>query len=465
MDLEKAKKHQSIKVIVSEAIMVLTVAITVIILALVVSGYWLNSNFQVERNGMLQISSVPTGADVSIDDKDSSWIERTNASKILPSGKHTVMVSKEGYDSWSKEINISEGLLYRLHYPRLFLQNRTPEKILDTNGYSYATVSSDRNSLLLINDTTNWLLVDLRNENPKTTKLDIANVISGTSLAEGADVGLFTGKILSADWNYDSNRILFNIMQQDKNEWVLLDIKDPSKSINITKEFSLNFSNIKILDNAANNLLALNDGNMHRIDVSARSVSAVIASQVSYFDHFHNEVVFSATKEDKPYVGFFKIGNEEITELLETESPAMVAISKFYDTKYISILIGKQLSLYEQLDMAKYGEYTLTIEPKSLKVGHDGEFLIMNDGRHIASLDMEANKVVEWDIAGDTFGWIDNDMIYSISDGELIVYDYDGFNRRPLAKNVSSHFPAAITLNKWLYYFSDDNLIRELITS
>lgn len=465
MDLEKAKKHQSIKVIVSEAIMVLTVAITVIILALVVSGYWLNSNFQVERNGMLQISSVPTGADVSIDDKDSSWIERTNASKILPSGKHTVMVSKEGYDSWSKEINISEGLLYRLHYPRLFLQNRTPEKILDTNGYSYATVSSDRNSLLLINDTTNWLLVDLRNENPKTTKLDIANVISGTSLAEGADVGLFTGKILSADWNYDSNRILFNIMQQDKSEWVLLDIKDPSKSINITKEFSLNFSNIKILDNAANNLLALSDGNMHRIDVSARSVSAVIASQVSYFDHFHNEVVFSATKEDKPYVGYFKIGNEEITELLETESPAMVAISKFYDTKYISILIGKQLSLYEQLDMAKYGEYILTIEPKSLKVGHDGEFLIMNDGRHIASLDMEANKVVEWDIAGDTFGWIDNDMIYSISDGELIVYDYDGFNRRPLAKNVSSHFPAAITLNKWLYYFSDDNLIRELITS
>ena len=52
-------------------------------------------------------------------------------------------------------------------------------------------------------------------------------------------------------------------------------------------------------------------------------------------------------------------------------------------------------------------------------------------------------------------------MLYSVKDGDLIVYDYDGLNRRVIASNVSSRFPAAITDDKWLYYFSDGQLIRE----
>ena len=122
MDFDKIKRRQSLKVIISEAIMVLAVIITVIVLAFVVSGYWLNSDFKIERQGLLQISSFPTGADVEIDGSV-SWLQKTNTSKVLSSGEHTVALSKENYDSWSKTINISEGLLYRINYPRLFLKN------------------------------------------------------------------------------------------------------------------------------------------------------------------------------------------------------------------------------------------------------------------------------------------------------------------------------------------------------
>ena len=74
---------------------------------------------------------------------------------------------------------------------------------------------------------------------------------------------------------------------------------------------------------------------------------------------------------------------------------------------------------------------------------------------------MEADLVREWTIENAIFDWIDNDMLYTVSEGELIVYDFDGYNRRVIAKNVSSHFPIGITDNKWLYYFSDDQLVRE----
>jgi hypothetical protein len=52
-------------------------------------------------------------------------------------------------------------------------------------------------------------------------------------------------------------------------------------------------------------------------------------------------------------------------------------------------------------------------------------------------------------------------MIYTIKNNELIVYDYDGLNRRSISTNVSAHFPVTITNNRWMYYFNDDGLVRE----
>ena len=97
MNQEERLRRQNLRVIVSEALMVVTVAVTVLILAFVVSGYWVNPDGKIERNGMLQISSVPTGADVAIDG-ETSWLQRTNTNKILTSGKHEINLTKEGYD-------------------------------------------------------------------------------------------------------------------------------------------------------------------------------------------------------------------------------------------------------------------------------------------------------------------------------------------------------------------------------
>ena len=106
-------------------------------------------------------------------------------------------------------------------------------------------------------------------------------------------------------------------------------------------------------------------------------------------------------------------------------------------------------------------EFTLSFNPARIKVGHNGEFIILTNGSNIAALDMEALSVVEWNTENIDYGWLDDDMVYDISDGSLIVYDFDGLNRREIAKNVKSGFPSTITDNKWLYYFSDNSLIRE----
>ena len=460
MDREKKRRRQSFKVIVSEILMTLAVVVTVIVLAFIVSGYWVNSDFEVERQGLLQVSSVPTGAEVVIDD-ESAWLQRTNTSKVLPSGTHKVELKKEGYDSWSKTIDISEGLLYRLHYPRLFLLKREKEKVLSLSGATFASVSPNRKTLLVANNTTEWKLIDLDRENIEAKKINIAEYFSGVSMAEGATVGLFNSEILDADWAKDDNHILFKVRSGENAEWVLVDVRNLKNTINLTKEFGVNFSKVEILDNSANNLLIVQNGNLQRVDLSSKAISAVIVENIVSFDHFENEVVYVAKKDEGFVMGKTEISDNEPEILDYLASSARVLISKFYDDKYITLVQGQTVTLYREDDYIKVQEYELSFVPESLKVGHNGEFIIMASGGSIATLDMEAMKTTEWSLGDAKYGWVDNDMIYAVKEGELSVYDFDGLNHRSLAKNVSEHFPATITSDKWLYYFSDDYLVRE----
>ncbi len=467
MDNDKTKRIKSLKIIISEAIMVITVILTVVILALVVSGYWLNSDFEVERQGLLQVSSVPTGANVEIDG-GSSWLQRTNTSKTLSSGEHSVTLSKEGYDTWSRTVNIREGLLYRLHYPRLFLTERTPESVLDTKDTIFATVSPDRDTLLLANSTTKWQLISLNDEKLKSQPIDISTIFSSSTLPESSTVGTFDGQIISADWAKDNAHILFKVKKDDTMEWVILNLDHVKDSINLSQKFATNFDDIQIVNNSASTLLALQGQNLRRIDTSSEQISAILAEKVVSLDHFENEVLFvaeQAAESDVKYtLNLLDLGNGKTDELSQLDFPAQVTLSKFYDDKYITILHDASVSLYQKSDFTKIEDFTLSFNPTKIKVGHNGEFITMHDGAHIATLDMEAIAVTEWTTDSADFGWLDNDMIFAVSTENLLyVYDFDGFNRRELAHDASLNFPATVTDDKWLYYFSGDSLIREVV--
>lgn len=461
MDIEKRARRQSRRIIISEVLMVLTVIVTVSILAFVVSGYWVGSDFKIERQGLLQIYSTPTGADIEVDNNPSSWLQRTNTSKTLAAGKHTIKLEKEGYDSWSRTINITEGLLYRLHYPRLFLQNRVSETALDSSA-NFATISPDRNWMLLANNTTNWELVNIDTEKIKPSTLDLSEILPFVSRADNAKIGLFTGNIISAEWASDNEHLLIKLQQDDKVNWLLLNTKNPTNSVNLSKEFNADFTKIKILDQSANNLIAILDGNLHRIDVSSKQISAVLLSNVKSFDFYEQNIVFVAKNSEKYYIGLSKLGSDEIIKLEEDlDAPVRVVLTKFYDDEYIGVVNENSIKLYAKNDFVKKSDYSLSFNPEHIKVEASGEAIVMYSGGHIATLDMEAQQLYEWSTDTDTFGWLDGSMIYAVKDGILNVYDFNGLNHRELSKNVSSHFPVTITSDKYLYYFCDGSLIRE----
>lgn len=461
MDQDKIQKRQSIKLIVSESIMVIAVIVTVIVLAFLVSGYWINSDFEVERQGMLQVYSTPTGADVDIDG-ESSWLQRTNTSKILASGEHTVTLTKEGYDSWAKTINISEGLLYKIHYPRLFLKNREREKVYNAANIVIATVSPDRNKMLFFDKNSKCFATNLDEDKIQPKELAIAGLFTDSNDTALLSDNSFAGKIDFIDWSKDNNHTLIHI-GGDINNWIIIDVDNVTNSINLTKQFGAIFDTVKILNDSASNLLILQNNNLRKVDVQAKQISAILASNVVSFDYFNDEIaVITKNGTDESYEAkLLKLSSGSITKIDTFEAPTMVVVSKFYDTKYISFLTGQQLKLYTKDDFALVAEFETSFLPSQIKVGHNGEFIIMRSGANIATLDMEALGLREWVLASDKNGWLDDDMIYSVDDGELFVYDFDGLNERKLANGLAPSMPVAITSNKWLYYYSDGYLVRE----
>lgn len=456
MDAEQRARRQSRRVLISEAIMVLAVIVTVSILAFVVSGYWVGSDFKIERQGLLQIYSIPTGADVEVDNNPSSWLNRTNTSKTLSAGEHTIVLTKDGYDSWSRTISINEGLLYRLHYPRLFLKNRTHETAFSSSA-NFVTISPDRNTMLLGGNTTTWQTFNLDSDSAKPQSLNLAEVLPFTSLAADASEGLFSGVVKTAEWSTDNEHLLLEISDGTTSNWLVLNIKNPMNSINLTKNFNVNFKEVEILDNSASNLLAIIDGNLHRVDVGAKQISAILVSNVASFDYYNQDLIFSTPTE----IGFLKLGGGEPITLATITQPQKVVTMKFYDDEYIGVLDGPHFSLYLKNNFELKSEFDLSFSPKTIKIGPSGDFIAMSTGGQLAVLDMEAMAMNEWSTNTDSFGWLDGSMVYAVKDGSLNVYDFNGLNHRTLAANVSSHFPVTISADKYLYYFRDGSLIRE----
>lgn len=369
MDPDAAKKRQSIKVIISETLMVLTIIATVVVLALVVSGYWLNSDFKVERQGMLQISSAPTGAEVAIDG-ETAWLQVTNTSKVLTSGKHTITLTKEGYDSWSKTIDISEGLLYRIRYPRLYLKEREKTKIADTLGTTKVFTNGKQNQIFLYSGDLASLDTEQFATPPTSQEVSGSDVIAGWQVLN-LDADTPEKKPVTRDMLYE----LFKKPKKPTEE-------DPVKAFN---------------------------PNIH-VSETAKTI-----------------------------------------------------FSKFYDDRYLTVVEGQKITMYEKDAEEPVLVTELSFVPTEFHTGDDGEFIVFSTGPTIVTLDMETMQIKEWSVDGETFGWLDGSTIYSVKDGELFVYDFDGLNRRSLSNGVSTRFPVLLTRDRWIYYFSDDTLMREQI--
>lgn len=73
-----------------------------------------NAPAAADDKGKIMLTSVPEGAEVYVDD---DLVGNAPATLRLPSGKHTVKVSQQGYKTWTKQVTVFAGSETNLKAP------------------------------------------------------------------------------------------------------------------------------------------------------------------------------------------------------------------------------------------------------------------------------------------------------------------------------------------------------------
>jgi len=488
MDIDKRKRNKMIQVIFVDIIMALTVVALVFVLVAIVEGWRLSSNLKLEQNGMAQIESLPTGAKVIIDGRQD--FNETNISKLLSAGEHEVVLKKDGYDSWSKKINIMSGILTRLKNPRLFKQERLTEMVSEYTSLRAVYAAPDHRSLLVSTDeTTRWQYITaLGSDRVNIEEVDFKGIFTNTS------DGKFTGKVLQLIWNETSEKVLMQVESGGKIEWGMINLRKVSESINLSQAIlkyldknekkvlmdanekkkltgtEKNLEQVVIEDAVANKFLAIIDGNLQEIDVVARTLSEAYLKNIAKFKVAGSEVIYlTRAEKDKKQIGIYKIGDKagiEIETVVRSkiDAPVQLAISEFDGKKYMGMVVGDQFTVYRTKEYPLYGdkenmperinEERLDFVPERFEKSANGELFVATAGMDLMVYDLDLEETNRFQHKNAGLNYLDNYMMFDVIDGKMEAFDFDGSNRRTiLDKNLAAGFDAVINSNnRYLYY-------------
>lgn len=500
---EKQRRRQVAKVVIAELGMVCSVIAIVVVATLAAMGFFVSSKGTIEQSGLIQIHSMPTGATVELD--GSVIFSRTNLSRTLSPGEHSLKLSRDGYDTWEKKVQMYSGVLARLYYPRLFLKNRTAEVALNIDAAAeFYSPSLDRNYILYAEqDSPVWHLINLHN-NPEVTLLDLTEILPGVKEKK------FAGKIDELKWNENGDRVLVRVSYEDKSEWILVNLRSLETSLNLTRTFGLEFTRVEMADDSASQLFGLENGHLRRINTANQAISRVLLDNVMDFANSKANLIYTKKVEQanqiQKVVGVYRDDERGGTDLatVDNDKAVLIAMTHYYDDDYLAYMIDNQLSIYygtlpsyreqsEETDFSGlktlFDGVTLMGVPDKLTLSPQGEYIVAQKDSQLSVIDLELGELTEYQAPTADFAWLDNDMMTTVAEQTLLVWDFDNQNRRELVKyddkkaekadaelsEVTTRSSAPLTANavfvadnnRWLYYLVSSHdgltLMRERI--
>ena len=495
MDFDKEKRNQLIRVVIVDVISFFAVIFMVFVLVAVVKGWRLNRKLEFEQYGMVQAESLPTGAKVVADGRE---IAETNISKLLSASEHEIVLKKDGYDTWSKKISITSGKLLRLKYPRLFKQSRETEVLATEKDLSFFETATNHRAILYgLKESPKFKYVTNLEGDTTTTEFDVTNYTSFVSN------GKFTGSLKKIIWNENSEKAVVNLVSGEASEWLLLNFKEATKSVNLTKVISgytdkdiekivqekkleakeaedftktekaknsYVISEVQISDGQATRLMMLIDGKIREVNLNEKIIYETIVTDVAKFSMYGSELAFvKKLNADKKFViSIFKLrdtGEIKIDEVDESVglNQIFVNLTEFYGEKYFNTVIGQKLRVYNTDDYPNHDskntslnlalEKTLEAVPSEFYTSANGEFFMGVSGNKVMLVNLELMELLQFEHQNNTIRQLDYYLMFDVVDGKMQVYDFDHDNQRTILEKVANGFDAVINHNnRYLYY-------------
>jgi hypothetical protein len=460
-----SKRKQIIQRAIIYGIMSTTVIGLVVVLVFIMLGYQFNrDDGRIEQGGLVQFDSRPTGGTVSID--GASFGTRTPSKTTLLAGQHFVTMTRDGYKSWQKSVDVIAGSVLWLNYTRFIPNDLKPANVADFSTVSSTSVSPNSKWMLLKENPSDASLhlFDLSGDTVKHTTLELP-AGSYTPTTEGRAHSFSLVK-----WDPDSRYVIVKHVYDDtKTEWLVVDTQNVDETKNVTKLLSIDASKLVFSGNNPKILYAQIGSDVRRVDLGLATLSRPLVSNVSEFSLYDDStIVFSSLIDPdtkKRSVGYYDEGADNIQTVrsYSDDGTALLhlALGKYFSDTYFAISYGEKIDVlkgdFSNSSKAKQvASTTIAGGAQYLSVPTDGRFVVaQHDGTYVVT-DLELNKTTTTTLKGasevkEQLQWLDTYTVWSDRDSMVRLYEFDGANQHDIMP-VTPGFN--VTLNpdaKYLY--------------
>jgi len=463
-----SKRQQLIKRIISYGFMTVAVVALVIILVFVMLGYRFNQNDgRIEQGGLVQFDSQPNGATITIDGQ--TFGTKSPSKTTLTATNHTIAMSRSGYQTWQKDIDLSAGAVLWLNYARLIPTQIKPESVNNFATVTSTAVSPDQKWMAVKEkpDTANIQLADLSNDTVKMTQLDLP--AESFTQPDAGKTQTFTLQ----DWDAGSRYIIVkHTYNDDKTEWLVVDTRDMSSTKNVSRLLDVQASKLVFSGNDSHILYAQIGTDVRKIDLGAATLSRPLVTNVDDFSIFDQTTIAYATLLDNTTgsrtVGYYEDGKDNPVTLAtykdDGKAPLHLALGRYFGDMYEAINYGDTVKIYTgnlptatvTSQMKSLATVTMPGGAQYLSIRTEGRFVIMQNGDMFKTYDLELKKTTQTTLKGVSpvtkkLGWIDGYMPWSDRDGMLRFYEFDGTNQHDIMP-IAEGFDVVLSPNSRYVY-------------
>lgn len=421
-------------ILLSYAVVAVAVLITTIILVELGQGYTYNfKTNQFSINGLLALGTSPSGANLYINNRYTH--RKTPYRSTMPTGTYDVELRADGYRTWRKQIDILPYQVTILNSIFLLPNTITPIRVTPNQTVSGLIASTDRKHFAYFTPEPAPALWVLNPDSKQGTKIYTPKTASADHPAE---------QMLDATWSDDNSHMLVRSTIGAATVYNLVSASGGSPT-DLTSVFKFDLTGLRFSSYDWHELYWNSPEGLRKINVNDRTVSAVLASQVSNFTFAgNNRIIYVQTTPQGKSVWSMDHNGNNAKRLIESlsESGSYELIYANHNRDMLAVLPQSSATATLYLDI-------FSSTPTSKVIAHgvshisfsdDGRYLAFYNGDGFGTYDVERNMLTSAKQGSNSLScltWFDPAHVVICRNGEADLVELDGSNLTTIAPIVS----------------------------
>jgi hypothetical protein len=444
------RRVRHIELLTGYVLIAILLGLGTIVLLYLAYGFGLSKNGQVIQNGLVFVSSTPSGANIYVSNVQKGT---TNARLILPGGQYLMKLQRSGYKDWSRAFNVDGGSVQHFDYPFLI-----PSTLVTKTTASYAS----RPNLVLQSPDRRWLLVEKPDvfgtfdeydlNNPKVAPIQLT---IPTGILTDPTTG--TQTLTLVKWSTDNQHVILSHNTPSGLEYILFNRQTPASSINLTTALATNPSAIDFWDNQYKQYYLYNSSTqiLSTATLSAPTPKTIVSGVIAYKTYGSSIVVY-ATSDNTPAgevairlrdgtktynIGYLTAGSTYLLNLAQYSGNWFLAMGASNENK-VYVYENPEQNLQSQPSTPLVPVNILkVVQPTYVEFSADTRMLLAEGANQFSVYDALNDKSYTYEVKNPLDPpqihavWMNGEQLNLISSGKLIMFDYDGSNQQTL--NVS----------------------------